>query len=158
MFGTMHSNRHPSRPSVPPDLTLRASDHEREAVVEALREHAGAGRLDVDELAERLDTAWAARTRADLDRLTRDLPGAARHRRTGRPTERGDLQRHAVSYALTMVVLVAIWALTGAGYFWPVWPMLGWGIGVASHAAEARGLPMGRAHRGCASSARRLAR
>jgi hypothetical protein len=27
-----------------------------------------------------------------------------------------------------MVLLVSIWVLTGAGYFWPVWPMLGWGI------------------------------
>ena len=34
-----------------------------------------------------------------------------------------------------MALLVVIWALTGAGYFWPIWPMLGWGIGVLSHAA-----------------------
>jgi hypothetical protein len=33
-----------------------------------------------------------------------------------------------------MVVLVAIWALTGAGYPWPVWPALGWGIGLVPHA------------------------
>ncbi|MBA3437053.1 MAG: XRE family transcriptional regulator, partial [Thermoleophilaceae bacterium] len=29
-----------------------------------------------------------------------------------------------------MALLVAIWALTGEGYFWPVWPALGWGIGL----------------------------
>jgi hypothetical protein len=28
----------------------------------------------------------------------------------------------------TSVLLLAIWALTGAGYFWPVWPILGWGV------------------------------
>ena len=27
-----------------------------------------------------------------------------------------------------MALLIAIWAVTGAGYFWPVWPMLGWGV------------------------------
>jgi hypothetical protein len=32
------------------------------------------------------------------------------------------------SWAATSVLLVAIWALTGMGYFWPVWPILGWGM------------------------------
>ena len=37
---------------------------------------------------------------------------------------------HLRAYLVVMVALVAIWALTGAGYFWPVWPALGWGIGL----------------------------
>ena len=32
------------------------------------------------------------------------------------------------SFLATSVLLVAIWALTGMGYFWPVWPILGWGV------------------------------
>jgi hypothetical protein len=32
------------------------------------------------------------------------------------------------SWAATSMLLVAIWALTGMGYFWPVWPILGWGV------------------------------
>jgi len=32
-----------------------------------------------------------------------------------------------------LAFFVLIWALTGGGYFWPVWPALGWGIGVAMH-------------------------
>jgi fatty acid desaturase len=32
------------------------------------------------------------------------------------------------AFLATAVLLVAIWALTGAGYFWPVWPILGWGL------------------------------
>jgi hypothetical protein len=32
-----------------------------------------------------------------------------------------------------MALLWVIWLITGAGYPWPVWPMLGWGIGVAGH-------------------------
>src|SRR5919206_178586 len=45
------------------DLEMRVSDREREAVAEQLREHAAEGRLDPDELEERLTAAYAARTR-----------------------------------------------------------------------------------------------
>lgn len=98
---------------------MRASDAERDSVIEALRRHAADGRLEVAELEERIASALGARTREELDGLTADLP-ARRHRRTRRP----DLQ----PYLAVMVLLVAIWALTGGGYFWPVWPMLGWGL------------------------------
>jgi len=27
-------------------------------------------------------------------------------------------------------LLIVIWAATGAGYFWPIWPLLGWGLGL----------------------------
>ena len=52
----------------------RASDTEREATVAHLREAAGEGRLDVQELVERIDAAYAATTRAELEPLTADLP------------------------------------------------------------------------------------
>ena len=55
---------------------LRASDADREHTAELLRRAAGEGRLTVDELDERLDAAFAARTRADLQRLVADLPAA----------------------------------------------------------------------------------
>ena len=49
--------------------------------------------------------------------------------------EKRDFYRHLVSYVVVNVGLVIIWALTGReGSFWPVWVMLGWGIGVAIHA------------------------
>jgi hypothetical protein len=54
----------------------RASDSEREAAVVRLREAAAEGRLTVEELAGRIDAAYAATTRADLEPLTADLPGA----------------------------------------------------------------------------------
>ena len=57
---------------------LRASDAERERVVEELREHHATGRLTLDELAERTDAAYGARTRGELEPLTRDLPAEAR--------------------------------------------------------------------------------
>jgi ketosteroid isomerase-like protein len=55
----------------------RASDAEREATVARLRTAAGEGRLGLDELAERLDAAFAAVTRAELEPLTADLPAEA---------------------------------------------------------------------------------
>lgn len=55
----------------------RVSDRERDAVAERLREAAGEGRLDLDELDERLGAAYRARTYAELVPLTRDLPDVA---------------------------------------------------------------------------------
>jgi hypothetical protein len=52
----------------------RASDSEREATVAHLREAAAEGRLDVEELVDRIDAAYAAATRAELEPLTADLP------------------------------------------------------------------------------------
>jgi hypothetical protein len=56
----------------PPDL--RVSDADRERVAERLRDAAGEGRLTVEELDERLERAYAARTGTDLAPLTADLP------------------------------------------------------------------------------------
>lgn len=53
---------------------LRISDAERHQVAELLREAAGEGRLDLEELDERLEATYAARTYADLVPITLDLP------------------------------------------------------------------------------------
>jgi Domain of unknown function (DUF1707) len=58
------------------DFQLRVSDAEREATATELREHYAAGRLTLEELNERLDKAFAAKTRADLNALMTDLPSA----------------------------------------------------------------------------------
>lgn len=42
---------------------------------------------------------------------------------------------HLTVYVLVNVLLFGIWAASGGGYFWPVWPILGWGTGVAVHGA-----------------------
>ena len=44
------------------ELDLRVSDEQRERVAVALREHCAAGRLTLEELSERLDEAYRART------------------------------------------------------------------------------------------------
>lgn len=45
------------------------------------------------------------------------------------------LSAHAAAFGVVEGVLVLIWAQTGAGYFWPVWPGLGWGTVLGLHAA-----------------------
>lgn len=55
---------------------VRASDAERDATAEVLRAAFAEGRLARAELDERLTAAYAAKSRADLQGLTGDLPGA----------------------------------------------------------------------------------
>lgn len=54
---------------------LRASDGDREHVVEVLREAVGEGRLTLEEYEERADKAYNAKTLGELATLTADLPG-----------------------------------------------------------------------------------
>lgn len=55
---------------------MRISDEERHRVAEVLRQAAGEGRLDLDELDERLQAAYDAKTYGDLVPITADLPVA----------------------------------------------------------------------------------
>ncbi|MCC6437295.1 MAG: 2TM domain-containing protein [Acidimicrobiales bacterium] len=48
-----------------------------------------------------------------------------------------EFRNHVAIYIIVNAMLVLIWALSGAGYFWPIWPMAGWGIGVAINAYTA---------------------
>ncbi|MEO5873357.1 MAG: DUF1707 domain-containing protein [Streptosporangiaceae bacterium] len=57
------------------EVQLRIGDSERTQVTEALQQHYAEGRLDSDELEERLEATLAAKTRADLREITKDLPG-----------------------------------------------------------------------------------
>ncbi len=54
--------------------SLRIGDAERDAVAAELREHFARGRLTLEEFNQRIDAVFAAKTQADLARLTRDLP------------------------------------------------------------------------------------
>jgi hypothetical protein len=110
---------------------IRAADADRELVVERLRRAAAEGRLEPDELEQRVEAAFAARTHSELTPLTEDLPRERPRRRHA--GEGAEFRVHGQVYVLVAVAMVAIWALTGAGYFWPIWPILGWGSGVLCH-------------------------
>lgn len=135
---------------------LRASDAERERTATQLRDHAAAGRLTPEELDERLDGAYAARTVGELETLVRDLPahdaaaggsGAHPTRSARREAARRHLQ-HAIGQAvLVSAAAIAIWLATGAdGSFWPRWVILVSAIRVAFGAWGELG-PAGRSRR-----------
>lgn len=81
---------------------LRASDQDREQVAERLRMAAAEGRLSADELDQRLDAAFRARTYGDLDGLLFDLPSPGLVKRQSRPP-----MRLGTVIGLTIVLLVA---------------------------------------------------
>ena len=128
----------------PAETELRASDAERDVVATRLREAHAEGRLTVEEFSERLDAALAARTRGDLDALTRDLPPApapARRRpRTGdeaAPARRGGSQPTGLQaawgvWAFAVLVNLVVWGVVSLAdgrpvYFWPAWVAGPWG-------------------------------
>jgi class 3 adenylate cyclase len=125
----------------------RASDADRERVASLLREHYSAGRLSDDDLAARVGAAYQATTLPELEDLTLDLPAPERGLQTTTPRPpkryvtpggralRASVKIHATVYALVNLMLIAIWALAGGGEFWPIWSILGWGVGLGTHAA-----------------------
>jgi transketolase C-terminal domain/subunit len=86
-----------------PDPTqLRVSDADRHKVAEMLRQAAGEGRIDLDELDERLGAAYGAKTYAELAPLTSDLPTSVGPRSVPVPHARnevvaGPAQEHTVA-------------------------------------------------------------
>jgi hypothetical protein len=61
------------------------------------------------------------------DRTTDPARAAARKR----IEKRRGLQAGMVAYVVVNAFLVAVWAMTGRGYFWPGWVIAGWGVGMA---------------------------
>jgi hypothetical protein len=50
-----------------------------------------------------------------------------------------DFRSHVFIYVAVNAMLVVIWAVTDSGFFWPIFPMVGWGIGVAANAWDVYG-------------------
>lgn len=95
----------PLDPMPPPGdpSRLRISDADRHRVADLLRDAAGEGRLELDELEERLEAAYAARTYADLVPLTADLPVHPGH--PDAPVSARQTLPAAVSYESSLAVL-----------------------------------------------------
>ena len=118
----------------------RASDAERERAMVVLRRHYAAGRIDADELERRVERATRASYRHELTALFADLPRHAGVRLRGavQAVDRAALRAHATTFAIVNAGLVALWALTGAGAFWPAWTIVPWGAGLLLHARLSR--------------------
>ena len=110
--------------------TQRASDAEREVVAERIRAAAGDGRLDHDELEERLEAAYGARTVGELATLTDDLPVRDPQSSGREPAWRSEeVRARLATFIVANTICITVWALTGAdGSFWPKWVLLGTGI------------------------------
>ena len=135
----MHrQHQSPTRvPARPADPRLRVGDAERGQVIDQLADHHAAGRLTLPEFEERMTSAWTARTGAELETLVRDLPTLAGPAPRAPAVPRPRLDGQLRTYLAVIALLWLIWLVTGAGYPWPIWPMLGWGIGVAGHQGRA---------------------
>ena len=47
--------------------------------------------------------------------------------------KRVDFRRHLMVYIVFNTSLWLIWWFTGHGYIWPIWPLVGWGVGLLFH-------------------------
>ena len=106
------------------DQSIRASDQERESVVDVLRDAFTEGRLTFDEFEERTAAAYGAKTGTDLRVLTADLPirpplGADLHERPQadpqavRPALRSARVRHNRPFDRVLPVLF-VWIVISA--------------------------------------------
>jgi hypothetical protein len=113
--------------------SLRASDQDRERTATSLRDGYSHGRLDLDELQQRLDAAYAAKTLNELSHLTTDLPSTtgvpsvpdtpAAQAVGGNPNRARLVRDRVLTYIVLMLFLIVIWAASGGGSFWPIWPI-----------------------------------
>jgi Flp pilus assembly protein TadB len=128
--------------------TLRASDADRDAVAERLRQAAVEGRLEPEELEERLHRALRARTYGELRRLVADLPSSA-----GRPSTGLTVAKVAFRIVLALVALAAVLTVLAVmAVWWLAWLVLwltlrprrhGYGYGWASPRSKLRPTSIG---------------
>ncbi len=101
--------------------TLRASDADRDQIIDRLRKASAEGRLAVRELEHRVATALRARTFAELDATVSDLPGSQLgERRSARRRAVRTVQAHpvlllvaiplALAAVATLVAITVLWS------------------------------------------------
>ncbi|MHB1525968.1 MAG: DUF1707 SHOCT-like domain-containing protein [Candidatus Dormibacteria bacterium] len=111
-----------ARPDGPSEV--RASDSDREAVVDELRQHRAEGRLTLEELEERAGTAYQARTVGELAQVLHDLPQPPPP--APPPPTLGQRLRPGLGYGISAVVLSAVVAAgVAVGVFghWHLFPL-----------------------------------
>jgi len=62
-----------------------------------------------------------------------------REEAVSRLKKKRDFRGHVFIYVAVNAMLVVVWAITGGGFFWPIFPILGWGVGVAANAWDVYG-------------------
>jgi DUF1707 SHOCT-like domain len=117
---------------MPEPPKLRVSDEQRERMAQEIREHFAAGRLSEEELDQRVQAAYAARTEDELHAIRADLPelpATTAQLKAELAERRGQLRRRLLQESGgglgVFVLCTGIWAASGAnGQFWPVWVLL----------------------------------
>lgn len=136
-----------SRRPEPLAATARVGTAERERTASVLGEAFALGYLSMPEYESRLEEAFQAKTVGDLEQVAADIPVEAMRRGDPRRVEarraaaRRGVSIHAAIYVAVALVSLVVWGATavafGAWYFWPIWVLVGGGLGLASHAAPA---------------------
>lgn len=112
---------------------FRASDEQRDRAAQDIREHFAAGRLTDEELSDRVQAAYAARTEGELRTLLSDLPklpASPAQQKAELVQRRRELQRRLLQQTGgglgLFVICTAIWLTSGQhrGQFWPMWVLL----------------------------------
>ncbi len=141
---------------------MRTDDSARREVAETLARHMSDGRLTLGEYEDRLEQTFSAVTESDLSQVLHDLPKvqtSAEERR-----RRRSARSAMVGWLGLCALFITIWALSGAGYFWPIWPMFGTGMGTlprayalwtgAADSSDATPRPHDVSRRGCGGRSR----
>jgi hypothetical protein len=104
------------------------------------------GYLSIPDYEARLDQAFEAKTAGALRQALSDLPvgriardDPQRHAARAAAARRG-VRIHLAAFLAASLLMIGSWLAVavsvGAWYFWPVWPILGMGVGVVSHAVS----------------------
>jgi hypothetical protein len=118
---------------MPDDPDLRASDEQRDRAAAEIREHFAAGRLSEEELSDRVQAAYAARTEGELNAVLADLPklpATRAEQKAAIAQRRRELERRLLQEAGggsgAFLICTVIWLASGAsGFFWPIFVALG---------------------------------
>ena len=128
-------------PRQPGHAPMRASDADREIVRATLADAFADGRLTREEYDDRLNTLYGSRTLGEVSSLVTDLvpldgpPMApapllgADMRTRGARKWRKEVEESLAAFLVPSIICTVIWiAVTGGGFFWPVFPMLFLGL------------------------------
>lgn len=122
----------------------RAGDRDRQKTAARLGQALAQGYLQLDEYDRRLQAAFQTQTAAELKHLVADLPldrirrADPRRRAAAARKARASVRIHLAAFLAMTTAVLTVWAATGVTYFWPIWPILGAGIGLVSHALAIR--------------------
>ncbi|MBO0842193.1 MAG: DUF1707 domain-containing protein [Nocardioides sp.] len=132
-----------SDPRIPANQPMRAADADRELVRTLLADAYADGRLTTEEYDDRVGRLLTSRTLGDLPELVSDLvhtttPAAApvttssmtpaTLREQGVAHWRKEVQESVAAWVVPSLICTIIWIATGAGYFWPIFPIVFIGI------------------------------